>query len=434
MRFRFRGRGRGGGLATGASFAVALFPGALAAVPQRPVPPSPREIVVAPGGAIPSIARALALARDGDRIIVRAGIYREPELVVTRRVTLQGEGGPVLDGGGTHQVLAVRADSVAIAGFVIRNVAPTTVAEPAGIQVDGVRGCRIERNVLRETFFGIYLSRAADCTIRGNRIEGRGGPSEALAGNAIHSWSSRGLVIEDNVLEGHRDGIYLEFTDSSLIRRNESHRMLRYGLHFMFSHGNRYEENRFEDNRAGVAVMYSSHVAILRNRFARSWGAGAYGLLLKDISDAELAGNTFAGNSTGLWAEGISQVRVVGNEFLGNGWAIQVMANATQTEFLGNRFEGNSFDVATNSVSAASRFAGNYWDRYTGYDLDRDGRGDVPFAPVRLFALVVQRHEPALILQRSFFVALLDLAERVAPVLTPRALVDSVPLMRWSAP
>jgi nitrous oxidase accessory protein len=405
---------------------LAPEPGAGAGAPGQ-------DIVVAPGTDIPTVARALAVARDGDRVVIRAGTYHEPELVVSRRLTLQGEGWPVLDGGGTHQVLTVRADSVVITGLVIRNVAPSTVEDRAGIKVDGVRGCRIEHNILHETFFGIYLARASGCTVRGNEVRGRAG-TEALAGNAIHSWNSSDLVIEDNVLEGHRDGVYLEFTGNSTVRRNRSTRMLRYGLHFMFSNGNRYEENRFEANRAGVAVMYSSHVTIVRNRFARSWGASAFGLLLKDISDARLEENQFVENSTGLWAEGTSRVRVEGNEFLENGWAIRVMANASETEFLRNRFEGNSFDVATNSVNARSRFAGNYWDRYTGYDLDRDGYGDVPFAPVRLFALVVQQHEPALILQRSFFVSLLDLAERVAPVLTPRTMVDSTPLMRWRRP
>ncbi|MEO8139444.1 MAG: nitrous oxide reductase family maturation protein NosD, partial [Gemmatimonadota bacterium] len=121
------------------------------------------------------------------------------------------------------------------------------------------------------------------------------------------------------------------------------------------------------------------------------------------------------------------------NEFVQNGWGVEVMADDQATTFRENRFEGNSFDVTTNSASASSLFEGNYWDRYSGYDLDRDGYGDIPFPPVRLFAFVVQQSEPALILMRSFFVSLLDAAERVAPVLTPRMMVDRRPMMRWSA-
>jgi nitrous oxidase accessory protein len=108
---------------------------------------------------------------------------------------------------------------------------------------------------------------------------------------------------------------------------------------------------------------------------------------------------------------------------------VKVLANATANRFLGNTFEGNTFDVATNSRSASSEFRGNWWDRYRGYDLDRDGVGDVPFRPVRLFSLVVAQSEPSLILLRSPFVDLLDDAERLLPVLTPETLADTRPLM-----
>ena len=73
---------------------------------------------------------------------------------------------------------------------------------------------------------------------------------------------------------------------------------------------------------------------------------------------------------------------------------------------------------------------GNYFDEYRGYDLDRDGTGDVPHRPVRLFSLLVARNEPTLILLHSLFVAVLDAAERAIPTLTPSVLADERPSMR----
>jgi nitrous oxidase accessory protein len=99
-------------------------------------------------------------------------------------------------------------------------------------------------------------------------------------------------------------------------------------------------------------------------------------------------------------------------------------------QFSRNTFRDNAFDVGTNSSRNSSTFARNYWDDYRGYDLDRDGLGDVPFHPVRLFSLLVEQNHPLLILMRSPFVDLLDAAERVLPVLTPETLVDSTPLTR----
>ncbi|MDH5628407.1 MAG: hypothetical protein OEY69_08955, partial [Candidatus Krumholzibacteria bacterium] len=68
------------------------------------------------------------------------------------------------------------------------------------------------------------------------------------------------------------------------------------------------------------------------------------------------------------------------------------------------------------------------------YDLDKDGVGDVPHHPVRLFALLVEKAPPGVVLLKSLFVSLIDTAERVMPVFTPETLVDSRPLMSPGAP
>ena len=404
----------------------------LALLGAPPLPQS-RVLTVSPGSALPTLGRALEAARDGDTVRIRPGTYAEPTLTITRRIVILGEGWPILDAGGDHEMLRVTADSVTIRGLVIRNVGASGTEDRAALRLIEVHGCLIEDNTLLDDAYGIYLQKVVGCIIRGNRVRGSW-RTQSLSGNAIHSWSSRGLVVEDNVVRGHRDGIYFEFTTDSHVRRNTSTHNLRYGLHFMFSHGCEYAGNSFLDNRAGVAVMYSHDVTIRDNRFERSQGSSAYGLLLKDISNSRVEHNWFVQNSTGFYAEGTNRVEVRGNAFLRNGWGVRVMADAQDTCFLDNRFEGNSFDVSTNSASASSLFQGNSWDRYTGYDLDRDGYGDVPFAPVRLFAFVVQQNEPALILLRSFFVSLLDAAERVAPVLTPATMLDRRPRMVWAAP
>jgi nitrous oxidase accessory protein len=207
----------------------------------------------------------------------------------------------------------------------------------------------------------------------------------------------------------------------------------------MFSDGCSYRHNVFADNGAGVAVMYTRDIVMEGNDFQENLGNAAFGLLLKDITDSEIAGNLFQGNSVAVHAEGANRVEIHGNDFIGNGWAVKMMANSEGSSVSGNNFVGNSFDVATNSRRSYSSFHGNYWDRYRGYDRNGDGVGDVPFHPVRLFALVVAQNEPALILQRSPLVSLLDVAEQVLPMLTPESLVDDRPQVdplptRWRLP
>jgi nitrous oxidase accessory protein len=387
------------------------------------------DIVVGPGERITRISDAIQQARDGDRIRILPGVYREGTINVDRSVTLIGDGFPELDGEGEHPVIVVRAENVGIRGLLVRNTGVSYTRDNAAIRVEEVGGCVVEGNRLENNFFGIYLAKTRGCRVVGNVLEASG-TREASSGNGIHLWNARDTHIEGNRIVGHRDGIYLEFAEAATLRDNHSEGNLRYGLHFMFSNDTEYTGNTFRHNNAGVAVMYSKRVRILANRFEDSWGAASYGLLLKEMTDSEIRGNTFRRNTVGIYSEGSGRNEVTHNHFVRNGWAVRVRSNSRENRFADNNFIDNAFDVSTDSRRNANTFAANYWSRYDGYDLTGDGFGDVPFRPVRLFSLVVERTPAAMVLLRSFFVDLLDLAERVIPALTPETLVDETPRIR----
>ena len=388
-----------------------------------------RTIRVARGGAVPSIAAALRLAAPGDDIVIAAGRYEEGGLEVLCRVTIRGEGNPMVAARGRGGVFIVRANGVSIRDLAVGETGRSDIEDRAAIKLVGVRDCIIERVTVRDAFFGLYLSKCARCTIR-DCVLTRRATNESSSGNGIHSWSGDSLLIENNRIEGHRDGIYLEFTKHTSVIGNTSIGNVRYGLHFMFSDDDTYERNVFTRNGSGVAVMYTHRVHMRGNVFSRNWGGAAYGLLLKEITDSEIEDNLFEGNTTGLYAEGGARILVRDNVFRGNGWAVRLMANCTDNTFTRNAFLRNTFDVSTNSTSSSSAFRENHWEAYRGYDLDRDGIGDVPYRPVRVFSYIVAKNPPAIVLLNSFIVGLLDVTERVLPTITPVALSDARPLMK----
>jgi nitrous oxidase accessory protein len=383
-------------------------------------------LVVSPGGL--SIARAVSQAPPGSRIVVRPGTYREKSIVIDRPLTLVGEGRPLIEPADDGTLIRVVADDVTVSGLVLAHVTPSYVEDRAAVKFEHVKRCAAEHLEIREAPFGIYVSQSSECRIVGNVVHGAGPGSRAL-GNAIHLWSSNHALIADNIVTNHRDGLYFEFVQDARIERNVSEQNARYGLHFMFSDRCAYRENRFEHNGAGVAVMYTHDVTMEGNDFHENRGASSYGLLLKEISNSRLQGNRFRENTVGLLIEGGGHLTIAGNRFSENGWAIKLMANSSEDRIEGNVFEGNSFDLSTNSRGTTAMVTGNWWDRYHGYDLDRDGRGDVAFRPVRLFSLIVANQPESVILMRSAFVDLLDGAERALPILTPETLVDRSPLM-----
>ncbi len=390
-----------------------------------------RTLRVGAAEAFTQVRPALAAAAAGDTVRVGPGTYAEGNLVIRRRVVLIGDGWPVLDGRRRDELLTVQAaHGFCLRGFVLRNSGQGSLIDYAAVKVYASRDVVIAGNRVENCFFGIYFSGCLGGRAEGNVLTAApGARTQNESGNGLHLWRCERMLLRNNTIRGHRDGIYFEFVTNGVARRNVSEGSRRYGLHFMFSDSCRYEDNTFRENQSGVAVMYSKHVRITGNTFIRNQGSAAYGLLLKEIVDSEVLHNRFIENSVALHLEGSSRNNVIDNDFLRNGWAVRILADAQRNRLSGNAFSGNVFDVGTNSRSNYSTFVGNWWDRYRGYDLDHNGRGDVAHAPVRLFALLVETSPAALVLTRSFLVDLLDVAERVLPVLTPETLRDDAPLM-----
>ncbi len=384
-----------------------------------------KEIIVSKTGKVTTIRKAIELAEDFDVILIKPGHYAEGNIIVNKMVKIIGEDYPVIDGEGDGEVFTVTVDSVTISGLTITNSGISYLEENAGIRLEKVWNCSITNN----NFFAIYLAQSANCFISGNYIKGEK-KRETNSGNGIHLWYSKNITIENNTISDHRDGIYFEFVRNGTIRNNYSKNNLRYGLHFMFSDTCKYEDNTFENNGAGVAVMYTKFVLMRNNKFINNWGSASYGILLKEISDSRIEENIFSENSTGLYMEGCSRLTIENNNFIKNGWAIKLMANSMGNIFYNNNFITNSFDVATNSRQNFNTFEKNYWSNYNGYDLDKDGYGDVPFRPVTMFSMMIQDQPVSLILLHSLFIGILNVAESIIPAITPEALTDPKPRMR----
>ncbi|MEX0289973.1 MAG: nitrous oxide reductase family maturation protein NosD [Flavobacteriaceae bacterium] len=378
---------------------------------------------------ITSISEGIAKAVPSDTVLVKAGAYKEYNLVIDKPLTLIGENYPIIDGEDQGEIITIVSDGVTIDGFFIINVGTSYTTDYAAVRVVKSKDFLLQNLVLEHLFFGIYLEKAQSGRVYNNKIIGDA-VEEFNSGNGIQLWYCKNIEVEKNIVQHVRDGIYLEFSDDIVIKNNLSANNLRYGLHFMFSNDDVYEDNIFENNGAGVAVMFSKEIKMLRNTFRKNWGTTSYGLLLKEINDADIVGNTFDNNTTGITIEGSNRVNYNKNTFMNNGWALKVRGACYGNSFINNNFFYNSFDVSYNSKLNDNVFDQNYWSEYTGYDLDKNGIGDVPFRPVKLFSYIVNRTPETIVLLRSLFMDIIDFSEKVSPVFTPDDLVDANPLMK----
>lgn len=378
---------------------------------------------------VSTLTDAITQAKDSDTIIIKKGTYKEHSIYIDKPLTIIGENYPVIDGEKKGEIITIKADNVTVDGLFIINVGTSYTEDYAAIRVKNSKNFIIQNLVLEKLFFGIYIEKSRDGKVYHNKIIGDA-VEEYNSGNGIQLWYSKNVEIEHNYVEHVRDGIYLEFSDDCLIKNNISTLNVRYGLHFMFSNDDIYQDNTFENNGAGVAVMFSKRIKMYNNLFKENWGTASYGMLLKEINDAEIIGNTFEDNTIGINIEGSNRITYKHNSFSNNGWAIKVKGACYANTFTENNFLYNSFDIAYNSNVNDNEFDKNYWSSYTGYDLDKNGIGDIPYRPVKLFSYIVNRTPETIILLRSMFIDIIDFSEKVSPVFTPDDLLDNNPQIK----
>jgi len=377
---------------------------------------------------VKTIKGAIAKSQDGDTIFINKGVYKEHKIIIHKSIHLIGKGNPIIDGEKKESIFKINANNFSIEGLTIINVGQSYTKDFAGISVLKSKHFTIKNNILKNVFFGILIEKSSYGILKNNKLSSHA-VNEFSSGNGIHMWYSSYMQIIDNEASGLRDGIYFEFVKHSVIHGNKSHNNVRYGMHFMFSNYDEYYNNEFRNNGAGVAVMFSKFINMHDNVFHYNWGGASYGLLLKEIYDTKIKNNIFEKNTIGINIENCTRIDYQQNNFIRNGWAIKFSGGCYNNIFKKNNFLSNSFDLAYSSALNNNKFNGNFWSDYTGYDLDKNGIGDVPFRPVKLFSYIVSNTPETIILLRSLFVDIINFSEKVSPIFTPKNLVDDSPLM-----
>lgn len=388
----------------------------------------------------PLIGPALAAASDGDVIRVGPGVYREA-LAVHTRVTIAGEGSPVVYGLGSGSVIRVFASGTEIRGLVIEGSGAGETSEmDAAIQIASSRN-RITGNVMRRVFYGVVVAGGTDNEIAGNAITGFLDLPFGRRGDGIYVYRASGTRVVRNRVTGQRDGIYFQYAPDGLAEGNHVESS-RYGLHVMFANRIAVRDNTFRRSSVGATVMDSRGIEIVSNRFERNRGASAVGLALKACDDSVVSGNVVVDNARGLQVDGSSRNRFAGNRLLYNDTALVLFSSAERNVFSSNVFDGNWSDVVVTGTGASTAWSdggrGNSWSGYNGFDFDGDGIGDIPHPLLTPFATIEGANPIARLFLQSPAAAGLALAARAglapgsveqdaAPVVAAAGAADDLP-------
>jgi nitrous oxidase accessory protein len=420
-------------------------------------------ILQAPGAG--NLQTVVDAAHPGDVIRLQAGRHDGP-VTIGKTLTLEGEPGAVVAGGGSGSVITVTAPRSIVRGLEIRGSGRSLSEMDSGVFVaKTATGTRVEDNAILDNLIGIYLHGAEDSLAKGNRIVGVREGRTSEAGDGVSLWNAPGAQVIENDISFGRDGIFTKTSKRNVFRGN-SLRSLRFAIHYMYTNDSEISDNVSTGNAAGYAIMYSSRLKITGNL---SDGDRDHGLLLNYANGSEISGNTVRGRvqSPERWKTAGRQrgehavpsapdaeATLAGGMRVGPEKCVFIY-NANKNAFRNNLFEGCSIGIHFTAGSEGNAMSGNafvrnrnqvkyvgtrhldwsddgrgnYWSDNPAFDLDGDGVGDNPYRPNDLVDRVLWTAPQAKVLVNSPAVQVIRWAQSQFPALLPGGVVDSHPLM-----
>lgn len=394
--------------------------------------------------ALDSLQQILDKTQAGDQVKLQPGEYRG-NFVISQSIELSGTDA-TLDAQGQGHGLLINAEGVTIESLRIVNWGNDLTEQNAGIYSDKksnkitIKNCYLEGDT-----FGIWLQGGEYNKILDNTVIGNDTLRSADRGNGIQISNMKNTEVRGNDISKTRDGLYVISSTNNTIANNTVHD-LRYGIHYMYSYHNKILNNYAYNTRAGYAMMNSRHLEIRGNVTENSED---YGFLINFIiystfednviknvitpADKKVLGSD--GKGLFIYNSGYNTIR--NNHIEHTEIGIHLTAGSEGVKISGNTFIDNQIQVkyVSNKLQEWSQKIdgiqeGNYWSNYQGWDMDGDGKGDVPFEPNDGIDKLFWKYPEAKFLMDSPAVLLLRWVQEQFPVLKSPGVKDSNPLMK----
>lgn len=403
------------------------------AVGKRPheAPTQPDNCTLVTAGS--NLQRAVDDATEGSTLCLEAGNYAGP-LDVTKNLTVWGPHEAVIRSSGKGTTIELGGDGAELLGVTVDGSGGRFDTLDAAVHITADHN-RVEGVLVRNASFGLLVEKANHAQIRNNRVLGPDEGPLGLRGDGIRLWETRHSVVEGNDVIGSRDMVVWYSSDNRIVDNTVVRS--RYGTHFMFSHGNILEGNRYIDNVVGVFIMYSRNVEVKKNLLARSSGPGGMGLGIKESGNLSVSDNFFVSNTKGVYMDTSPLNQEDFNRFERNAFyhsevAVLMHGSEHRNTFSDNAFVSNHSQVEVEGGGDALgvEWRENAFDDYAGYDMDRDGYGDIPYELRRLSSQLASTYPQLLFFRGAITLELLDAISLLFPLVEPQTtLIDSRPKM-----
>lgn len=384
---------------------------------------------IANAGATP-LQDAIDSAPIGATLKLSAGIYKG-NIVIEKPITILGkEDGVVIEGSLSQNVITIKSSSVKLENLKITKSGSRLDTMDAAIFVNSAQNVSIQKCVIEDSLYGIFMDNVSNSTILNNKISSNN-QDMGLRGDAIRFWFSHNNIIKGNSFIKSRD-IVLMRSDNNTLSENYIQEG-RYAIFTQHSKDIIIESNIIKESAVAILLEGSHDINITKNTLAGRYGTQTnLGILFKGASNIRVEFNNIWQCNQALYIDNSSKMRDTKNFILDNKIAYNTRGLNFKNESVRNVIKrnelfGNMDNIMTDSYSGKSNkndIESNYWDDYEGFDINKDNIGDSSYKKYLYLDQLWVSNPKLLFFYGSPVLSMLNFLLKVAPFMEPIFLAE----------
>jgi len=259
----------------------------------------------------------------------------------------------------------------------------------------------------------------------------------SFKGDGLKLWYSHNNIIKDNTIDGSKNITITRSNNNKIINNEFKNNML--GLYIELSKGNQIKQNIFSHNSVGIMLKGAKNTTIIENEILSSKGSAGIGIVADGVRKLLLENNKISFNAKGIYigskATETDMQRVIKNNTISyNGEAFHFHEAIKNNTITHNQIFGNIEDVVKDvrgvNPSKTNIIQYNYWDRYAGFDRDKDHIGDTAHKNFQYADKLWHYNHKIKFFYASPVMSLLNFLANLAPFIEPIMLLeDTKPLV-----
>ena len=362
------------------------------------------------------------------------GIYIG-NIIINKPLTIIAKGSDVIIQGELKgSVVKITSSFVTLKNLTITNSGNRMDQINSAISMQNVKKCKIDNCKILNSLYGIDMAMVKNSIISNNYITSKN-LDISLKGNALKMYYAHNNLIKNNIIENSRD-VTLNYSNNNIFEANKFINN-RFATHLSLSNNTTFKDNIYKYNSVSIMVMGAKDTKLYNNTIKSSKGAAGVGIVINGVSNFVFENNTLKYNAKAIYIDGQEKANgmkryINHNEISYNGEAIHFHATIKDNTITHNKFFGNIDDVVKDIEGHFGKLnivEYNYWDRYTGFDRDKNNIGDTTHQIYQYADQLWHYNNKIKFFYGSPIMTLMNFLANLAPFVEPNLLLeDSKPV------